>query len=56
VLTNRDYMEPFGTFAGQLVLVGVCGIVAAAVWGMVVLSRPARAERLLRVDRAGVAR
>ena len=28
---------------GQLVLVGVCGIVAAALWGMVVLSRPARA-------------
>jgi hypothetical protein len=51
VVTNREYMEPFGTFAGQLVLVGVCGVVAAAVWGMIVLSRPAHSERLLRVGR-----
>lgn len=53
VLTNRSYMEPFGTLTGQLVLAVVCGIIAAAVWGMIVLSRPARAERLLRVDGAG---
>ena len=49
VLTNRSYMEPFGTFTGQLVLAGVCVIVAASVWAMIVLSRPARSERLLRV-------
>lgn len=48
VLTNRDYMAPFGTFTGQLVLIAVCAIVAGAGWGMVVLSRPARATRLLR--------
>lgn len=54
VLTNRDYMAPFGTLTGQLVLVGVCGIVAAAVWGMIVLSRPARSERLLRVGQPRV--
>jgi Flp pilus assembly protein TadB len=54
VLTNRSYMEPFGTVAGQVVLLGVCGLVAAALWGMAVLSRPARAERLLRVGRPGV--
>lgn len=53
VLTNRDYMEPFGTLTGQLVLAVVCLILAAAIWGMIVLSRPARAERLLRVDAAG---
>lgn len=56
VLTNRSYMAPFGTFTGQLVLVAVCGIVAAALWGMVVLSRPARSERLLRVGGARAAR
>jgi tight adherence protein B len=50
VVTNRGYMEPFGTLAGQLVLVGVCATVAASVWAMVVLSRPARAARLLRVQ------
>ena len=27
VLSNRSYMEPFGTLTGQLVLAGVCGIV-----------------------------
>jgi tight adherence protein B len=51
VVTNRAYMAPFGTAAGQVVLMGVGAIVAAALWGMVVLSRPARAERLLRVGR-----
>ena len=55
VLTNRDYMEPFGTVTGQLVLVGVGAIIAAALWGMVVLSRPARSERLLRVGRQRMA-
>jgi len=55
VLANRDYMAPFGSVTGQLVLVGVGALVAAAVWAMVVLSRPARAERLLRVERPRVA-
>ena len=49
VLTNRDYMAPFGTFAGQLVLAAVAAIVGGSIWAMVVLSRPARSERLLRV-------
>jgi tight adherence protein B len=56
VLTNRSYLEPFGTPTGQLVLLAVCAIVAGSVWAMVVLSRPARAERLLRVDAATMAR
>ncbi len=51
VITNREYMEPFGTLTGQLVLAGVCGVVAVSVWSMVVLSRPAHSERLLRVGR-----
>jgi Flp pilus assembly protein TadB len=56
VLANRDYMAPFGTATGQLVLVGVGALAGSAVWAMVVLSRPARAERLLRVERAHSAR
>jgi hypothetical protein len=54
VVTNRTYMQPFGTFTGQLVLIGVCAVVAGALWGMVVLSQPARGERLLRVGRPEV--
>jgi tight adherence protein B len=56
VLTNRSYLTPFGTITGQLVLAGVCAIAAGAVWSLIVLSRPARSDRLLRVGRATTAR
>jgi hypothetical protein len=58
VATNRDYMAPFGTAAGQVVLAAVVGLVAASVWAMVALSRPIRTERLLtvRTSSAGVPR
>jgi hypothetical protein len=58
VATNRDYMAPFGTAAGQVVLASVVGLIAASVWAMVALSRPVRAERLLTVGTtsAGVPR
>ncbi|MDQ3783182.1 MAG: type II secretion system F family protein [Actinomycetota bacterium] len=49
LVTNREYMEPFGTVVGQLVLVGVLGLVAGSVWSMMRLSRPVQAARLLRV-------
>ncbi len=49
VVTNRDYLAPFGTFVGQLVLAAVATVVGGSIWAMVVLSRPARSERLLRV-------
>jgi tight adherence protein B len=52
VLTNRSYLTPFGTVTGQFVLAGVCVVVAAALWSLVVLSRPARSARLLRVGGA----
>ena len=52
VLTNRDYLAPFGTFVGQLVLAAVATIVGGSIWAMVVLSRPARSERLLARRRA----
>jgi hypothetical protein len=50
LVTNREYMEPFGTLTGQLVLVGVTGLLAIAVGTMLALSRPARTPRLLRVE------
>jgi tight adherence protein B len=49
VMINRNYMEPFGTAAGQVVLAVVAGLIGVAIWGMVVLSRPVRSPRLLRV-------
>jgi hypothetical protein len=52
LVTNRDYLEPFGTFTGQLVLLGVTGLLAIAVGTMLALSRPARSPRLLRVASA----
>jgi tight adherence protein B len=48
-VTNREYLEPFGTAAGQVVLALTAGVVGVAVWAMVVLSRPVRSPRLLRV-------
>lgn len=47
VLTNRTYMEPFGTLTGQLVLTIVFALLGAAVWAMLSLSRPPTAPRLL---------
>jgi tight adherence protein B len=49
VLTNREYMAPFGSAVGQMVLALVAGVVGVAVWAMVVLSKPVRSPRLLRV-------
>jgi hypothetical protein len=49
IVTNREYMEPFGSFAGQVVLLGVGGLIGASIWAMIVLSRPAHSERLLQV-------
>jgi tight adherence protein B len=48
-VTNRQYLEPFGTAAGQVVLALTAGVVGVAVWAMVMLSRPVRSPRLLRV-------
>lgn len=49
VLANREYMQPFGTFTGQIVLAGVAGLIGVSVWAMVSLSRPVRGDRLLAV-------
>jgi hypothetical protein len=50
VITNRDYMEPFGTVTGQLVLIAVVGLIVAAIWTMLSLSRPSQTVRLLDVE------
>jgi tight adherence protein B len=52
VVTNPEYLEPFGSAGGQVVLALVAGVVGVAVWAMVALSRPVRAPRLLRVGTA----
>ena len=49
IVTNREYMGPFGAFTGQIVLLGVGGLIGASIWAMIALSRPAHSERLLRV-------
>ena len=53
LVTNRDYLEPFGTLTGQVVLVAVTGLLAVSIATMLALSRPAAAPRLLRVGRPG---
>lgn len=52
LLFAPSFMKPYDTVTGQLVLVGIGGLFAGALWGLVVLGRPAVAPRLL----SGVAR
>src|SRR5690606_17759530 len=47
VLVARDYLAPYGTVAGQLVLTVVLGIWAAGVWAMGRLGRIRPVERFL---------
>jgi hypothetical protein len=50
VLTNRAYLAPFGSAAGQVVLIVVLALVLGAVWAMLALSRPATTPRLIDLD------
>lgn len=52
LLSNREYMAPFGTFTGQVVLAVAFALIGMSVWAMIALSRPARSERLLAVGTA----
>ena len=52
LLFAPSFMEPYDTITGQLVLIGIGGLFAGALWGLVALGRPASAPRLL----AGVER
>lgn len=55
VLANREYLSPFGTLTGQLVLGAVAALVGVSVWALIALARPPRAERLLAVGTSGSA-
>jgi tight adherence protein B len=47
IVFSPTFMEPYDTFTGQLVLIGIGAIFAAALWGLVVLGKPAASPRLL---------
>jgi Flp pilus assembly protein TadB len=47
VILNRDFLAPYGTVTGQLMLAVVVGIYALALWWMARLAAPARVVRLL---------
>ena len=54
VAVSGDYLAPFATLTGQLVLAGLLGLVAAAVAMMAALSRPAQTPRLLQLSNDAV--
>ena len=47
VVWNRDYMAPFDTAPGQGVLIVALGLMVLAGWGLLALSKPTTAPRLL---------
>ena len=48
VVFNRDYVSPYGTFTGQLVLAGILGIFGLSVLWLRGLSGVKEPERFLR--------
>lgn len=50
VVLNRDFLAPYGTVTGQVMLAVVVGIYALALWWLARLAAPARAVRLLEGD------
>ena len=46
MLFSPTYMEPYDSFTGQLVMVGIGALFAGALWGLVQLGRPAASPRL----------
>ncbi len=48
LVLNRSFLDPFGTAAGQLVLVAIGGLFALCAVSMVRLAEPAKAERFFR--------
>jgi Flp pilus assembly protein TadB len=47
MIFSPKYMAPYDSMVGQIVLVGIAALFAAALWGLVELSRPASAPRIL---------
>jgi tight adherence protein B len=56
MLFSPTFMRPYDTATGQLVLVGIGGLFAGALWGLVQLGRPADSPRLLSGIQDGVSR
>lgn len=52
LVANRSYMAPFATVTGQVVLAATIGLIGLSTWGMIALSRPVQADRLLAVGTA----
>lgn len=51
---SPKFMEPYDSFTGQVVLVIIGGLFASALWGLVLLGRPATSPRLLAgIERRG---
>ena len=44
---SPEFMQPYDTFTGQLVLLGIGALFAGALWSLVQLGQPATAPRLL---------
>lgn len=44
---SPTFMRPYDSLTGQLVMMGIGGLFAGALWGLVVLGRPAASPRLL---------
>jgi hypothetical protein len=47
MLFSPKFMSPYDSAAGQLVMLGIGALFAGALWGLVRMSRPAPAPRLL---------
>lgn len=47
LVASPDFMEPYDSLAGQLVLLVVGGLFAGAVWSLMVMSRPVPVPRVL---------
>ena len=47
IVFSPKFMEPFDQFGGQLVLLVIGALFVGALWGLIVLSRPASPPRLL---------
>lgn len=54
LLFAPSFMEPYDSFTGQTVLIGIGALFAGALWTLVLLGRPASSPRLLaNVERGG---
>ena len=47
MLFSPTFMEPYDSATGQVVMIAIGALFAGALWGLVLLGRPATAPRLL---------